>query len=58
MEVLEVVVQMGPNRSLFREKVGVMSFFPVVCRCATVGVYGEIMSQLLLNLMLVLFFSF
>lgn len=55
MEVLKVVVQMSPNHLLLREKVGVMSSFPVVCRCATVGVYGEIVSQLLLISML--FFS-
>lgn len=56
MEVLKVgVLDIESNPSLLREKLGVVTSFPVVFRCARGGVYSKLVSYHLL-LVSMLFF--
>lgn len=42
----------GPNHSFFREKLALVNSLPVVCCCAGGEVYGKVVSQPLLPILI------
>lgn len=49
---------LSPNHSFLREKLGVVSSFPIICHFAGGWVYGKIVSPSLLPILVLVFTSY